>query len=126
MTNILTQIVVSIVGVLSMLTLAPAAHEAAHALTARLVGGEVVEVGARPGWRGFYVDYRAPSELRSRLVGAAPLLSGSTFGLLWLAVFGLPAFGVLSIVAIGNWLIYTFSGGLADLSMRYAQSTAGN
>lgn len=126
MSSIVSQIGVAIVGVLSMLTIAPAAHEGAHAVTTRLVGGDVVDIGARPGWRGFYVDYRAPSDLASRIVGAAPMLSGSAFGLVWLAIFGLPGFGVASIVAVGNWLIYTFSGGLADLSMSHAKSTAGN
>ena len=126
MTNLLSQMVVAVVGTLSMLTVAPTLHEAAHAVTAHLVGGEVVDVGARPGWRGLFVDFRAPSELRARVVGAAPMLSGSALGMLWLVIVGLPSFGVLSVVAVGNWLIYTFSGGMADLSMRKAEQTAGS
>lgn len=123
---VLRELLFGLVGTISMLTLAPAAHEAAHAAAARLVGGEVVDIGSRPGWRGFYVDYRAPSQLKARIVGAAPMLSGSTIGLFWLSIFGLPAFSVGSVVAVGNWLIYTFSGGVADLSMRAAQETANN
>jgi len=126
MTNLLSQIVVAVVGTLSMLTVAPTLHEAAHAATARLVGGEVVDVGARPGWRGLFVDFRAPTELRARLVGVAPMLSGSALGLLWVVIVGLPSFGVLSVVAVGNWVVYTFSGGMADISMRKAEQTAGS
>ena len=126
MTNLLSQMVVAVVGTLSMLTVAPTLHEAAHAVTAHLVGGEVVDVGVRPGWRGLFVDFRAPSELRARMVGLAPMISGSAVGVVWIAMFGLPSFGVASIVVVGNWLVYTFSGGLADLSPRKSRQTAGN
>jgi hypothetical protein len=53
-------------------------HEASHAVAAELLGGDVVGVGWRGGWRGGpYIEWMPPYESVSmaRLVGIAPVIT---------------------------------------------------